>query len=65
MLSLLSVLFMHVPPEMLLRCEDYEWLKEGIQSSTPFTPMQKTEIILKWMEHTDPHCFDDKDAKAD
>ena len=59
MLSLLSVLFMHVPPEMLLKCEDYEWLKEGIQSSTLFTPMQKTEIILKWMEHTDPHCFDD------
>ena len=59
MLSLLTVLFMHVPPENYLRCEDYEWLKEGIQSTTLFTPMQKTEIILHWMEHTEPHCFDD------
>ena len=62
MLSLLTVLFMHVPPEDYLRCEDYQWLKEGIQSSTLFTPMQKTEIILRWMEHTEPHCFDDQDA---
>ena len=59
MLSLLTVLFMHVPPENYLKCEDYQWLKEGIQSSTLFTPMQKTEIILRWMEHTEPHCFDD------
>jgi len=56
---------MHVPQDMYLRCEDYEWLKEGIQSSTLFTPAQKAEIILKWIEHTDPHCFDNKDAKAD
>ena len=65
MLSLLSVLFMHVPQDMYLRCEDYEWLKEGLESSTLFTPAEKSEIILKWIEHTDPHCFDDKDAKAD
>jgi len=65
MLSLLSVLFMHVPQDMYLRCEDYEWLKEGMESSTLFTPAEKYEIILKWIEHTDPHCFDDKDAKAD
>jgi hypothetical protein len=42
---------------MYLRCEDYEWLKEGIETTTLFTPAQKTEIILKWIEHTDPHCF--------
>ena len=58
MLSLFTVLFMHVPQDMYLQCEDYKWLKEGIETSTLFTPMQKTEIILKWMEHTDPHCFD-------
>jgi hypothetical protein len=56
---------MHVPQDMYLRCEDYEWLKEGIETTTLFTPAQKTEIILKWIEHTDPHCFGDKDAKAD
>ena len=62
MLSLITVLFMHVPPEDLLRCEDYEWLKEGIQSSTLFTPAQKFNIITRWIEHTDPRCFDNKDA---
>ena len=53
---------MHVPTENLLRCEDYKWLKEGIESTTLFTPAEKTEIILNWIEHTDPHCFDNKDA---
>ena len=62
MLSLITVLFMHVPPEDLLRCEDYEWLKEGIESSTLFTPAQKFNIITRWIEHTEPHCFDNKDA---
>jgi hypothetical protein len=62
MLSLLTVLFMHVPPEDYLRCEDYEWLKEGIQSSTLFTPSQKFDIITRWIEHTEPSCFDTKDA---
>jgi len=62
MLSLLTIFAMHVPPENLLRCEDYKWLKEGIESTTLFTPAEKTEIILNWIEHTDPHCFDDKDA---
>jgi hypothetical protein len=47
MLSLLSVLFMHVPQDMYLRCEDYEWLKEGIETTTLFTPAQKTEIGRK------------------
>ncbi len=65
MLSFLTVLAMHVPSEHLLRCEDYVWLKEGIQSSTLFTPSEKFQIITRWIEHTEPSCFDDKDAKAD
>ena len=62
MLSLALIFFSHVPPEHLLRCEDYAWLKEGIQSSTLFTPSEKFNIITRWIEHTEPHCFDNKDA---
>lgn len=62
MLSLLTVLAMHVPPENLLRCEDYDWLKEGIEASTLFSPAEKFDITLHWMNHTDPACFDNKDA---
>jgi hypothetical protein len=62
MLSLLTIFAMHVPPENYLRCEDYHWLKNGIQETNLFTPAEKFEIILNWMEHTDPHCFDNKDA---
>jgi len=62
MLSLLTIFAMHVPPENYLRCEDYHWLKNGIQETDLFTPMEKFDIILNWMEHTDPHCFDNKDA---
>ena len=62
MLSLLTVFAMHVPPEDFLRCEDYEWLKQGIQETTLFTPSQKFDITIHWMNHTDPACFDNKDA---
>ena len=62
MLSTLAVLFMHVPSDMLLKCEDYHWLKEGIKRTTLFTPAEKFAIITKWIEHTEPSCFDNKDA---
>ena len=62
MLSLLTVFAMHVPPENYLRCEDYKWLKEGIETSTLFSPAEKFDITLHWMNHTDPACFDNKDA---
>ena len=62
MLSLLTILALHVPPEDFLRCKDYHWLKEGIESSTLFTPREKFDITIHWMNHTDPHCFDNKDA---
>ena len=62
MLSLALIFFSHVPPENLLRCEDYQWLKEGLMSSTLFTPAEKSDILINWINHTDPHCFDNKDA---
>ena len=62
MLSTLAVLVMHVPSDMYLKCEDYHWLKEGIESSTLFTPVEKFQIITRWIEHTEASCFDDKDA---
>ena len=62
MLSLLTIFAMHVPPENLLRCEDYKWLKEGLMNTTLFTPAEKTDILINWINHTDPHCFDNKDA---
>jgi hypothetical protein len=58
MLSLLTIFAMHVPPEDFLRCEDYKWLKEGIETTTLFTPAEKFDITLHWMNHTDPACFD-------
>ena len=62
MLSLLTIFAMHVPPENYLKCEDYHWLKEGIETTTLFTPAEKFSIITRWIEHTDPACFDDWDA---
>ena len=53
---------MHIPQDLLLRCEDYHWLKEGIERTTLFTPAEKFAIITKWIEHTEPSCFDNKDA---
>lgn len=62
MLSLALIFFSHVPVENHLRCEDYEWLKQGLEETTLFTPFEKADILIHWMEHTEPHCFDSKDA---
>ena len=62
MLSLALIFFHHVPVENYLRCDDYEWLKQGLQESTLFTPAEKSSILINWINHTDPQCFDNKDA---
>jgi len=62
MLSLALIFFSHVPVENYLRCEDYEWLKQGLEETTLFTPAEKSDILINWINHTDPHCFDNKDA---
>jgi hypothetical protein len=59
MLSLLTVFAMHVPPEDFLRCEDFLWLREGLEDTTLFTPAEKSDILIQWINHTDPACFDD------
>jgi len=62
MLSLALIFFSYVPAENYLRCEDYEWLKQGLEEKTLFTPAEKSDILIHWINHTDPHCFDNKDA---
>jgi len=62
MLSLALIFASHVSPDLFLRCEDYQWLKQGLEESSLFTPMEKLDITLHWMEHTSPSCFDNKDA---
>ena len=62
MLSLLTIFAMHVPSSDYLRCEDFDWLANGLARVEFFTPSEKLEILTNWMDHTDPHCFDSKDA---
>ena len=57
MLSLALIFFSHVPPGDFLRCEDYEWLKNGLEESDLFSPAEKSDMILHWINHTDPKCF--------
>jgi hypothetical protein len=40
-------------------------LQQGLEETKLFTPAQKFDLLVHWMNHTDPHCFDNKDAKAD
>ena len=59
---LLSLIFAtHIPQEQYLRCEDYEWLKQGIIESELFTPSEQFNIITHWMNHTDSKCFEEKE----
>jgi hypothetical protein len=62
MLSLLTILALHIPPEDYLRCEDFDWLTNGLANVDFFTPSEKLDILTNWMDHTDPTCFDNEDA---
>ena len=62
MLSLLTVFALHVPPEMHLGCKDFDWLANNLARVEFFTISEKFEILTNWMEHTEPSCFDNKDA---
>ena len=62
MLSLALIFFSHVPPEMYLRCEDFDWLANRLARTEVFTVSEKLDLLTNWMNHTDPHCFDNKDA---
>ena len=57
MLLLSLLLATHIPQEDYLRCQDYEWLKQGMLESELFSPIEKSDYILHWIEHTDPQCF--------
>ena len=58
MLSLALIFFSQVPVENYLRCDDFNWLKQGLEETELFTPFEKADILINWMEHTDPRCFD-------
>ena len=57
MLLLSLLLATHIPQEDYLRCQDYEWLRNGVNESDLFSPSEKSDMILHWIEHTDPQCF--------
>jgi len=56
---LLSLLLAtHVPQSNYLRCEDFEFLSQGLLESELFSVSEKVSLVFKWwMEHTDPVCF--------
>lgn len=58
MLSLALIFFSHVPLEDYLRCEDYMWLKQGLEETELFSPAEKSDLLIHWINHTDPKCFD-------
>ena len=62
MLSLLAVFALHIPPEMYLGCEDFDWLANNLATVESFTTSEKFNILTHWVEHTDPACFDNQDA---
>ena len=57
MLSLLTIFALHVPTSNYLKCEDFDWLANGLSQTELFSPSEKLEILSNWMDHTDPHCF--------
>jgi len=43
---------------MLMTCEQYDWLKEGVFKSEILSPSEKLDFIFTFADGTDPKCFD-------
>lgn len=56
-LPLMLALAQPVPEKLLLSCDDFDWLVEGVMSSELLTPYQKVEFISRFAHGTDPSCF--------
>ena len=57
MILLALLISHHVPVEHYLKCDDYMWLRNGLMESEIFTPSEKADILIRWINHTDPKCF--------
>jgi len=44
-------------PQMLLTCEQFEWLSERTMNSEVLSVWEKIEFIARYAEGTDPACF--------
>ena len=58
---LFSLLFSALPidSQYLLKCEEYDWLANGVFEATTLSSSEKLEFITRFMEGTDPKCFED------
>jgi len=62
MILLSLLLATHVPQSNYLRCEDFEFLSQGLLESELFSVSEKVSLVFKWMDHTDPVCFQLEDS---
>jgi len=46
-------------PKLLMSCDDFSWLLQGVVESELLSPGQKIEFIGRFMQATDPACFDE------
>jgi len=44
---------------MLLSCDDFSWLMQGVVEAKTLSPGEKIEFIARFMQGTDPKCFED------
>jgi len=56
-------MFLPVLASMMLTCEQFDWLKEGVFRSTLLTPSEKLEFIFRFADGTDPECFNVADPQ--
>ena len=44
-------------PQMLLTCEQFEWLSERTMKTESLSVWKKIEFIVRYADGTDPACF--------
>jgi len=48
---------------MMLTCEQFDWLREGVFRSELLTTSEKLDFIFRFADGTDPECFNIADPQ--
>ena len=56
-------MFLPLLASMMLTCEQFDWLRQGVFESTLLTPSEKLDFVFRFADGTDPECFNVADTQ--
>ena len=60
MIFVLLLALSSVDPNLLLTCEQFDWLVEGTLETETLSEWRKLDFIQSYAKWTDPKCFEEE-----